>query len=110
MASGRADVAAIDCVTYALLARHRPQALIATRLLCRTVSTPGLPYVTRAGAGDDLLRRLRAGLQQAFADPQLGEARDRLMLEGVATLPLSAYDRIKQMEDAAAAAGYDEVA
>jgi ABC-type phosphate/phosphonate transport system substrate-binding protein len=110
VSSAQADVAAIDCVTHALLARHRPQALAGTRVLCRTASAPGLPCVTRAGADADLLRRLRSGLERAFADPELAAARDALMLGGVAILPLSAYDRIRQMEDAAAAAGYGEVA
>jgi ABC-type phosphate/phosphonate transport system substrate-binding protein len=110
VASGQADVAAIDCVTHGLLARHRPQALAGTRVLCHTASAPGLPYVTGAGAGADLVRSLRSGLERAFADSELAAARDALMLGGVAVLPLSAYDRIAQMEDAAAAAGYGQLA
>ena len=110
VAAGQADVAAIDCVTHALLARHRPQALAGTRVLCRTASAPGLPYVTRASAGADLLQRLRAGLERAFADPQVSEARSALLLDGAAVLPLAAYDRIGELEDAAIAAGYPEIA
>jgi ABC-type phosphate/phosphonate transport system substrate-binding protein len=110
VASGQADVAAVDCVTHGLLARHRPQALAGTRVLCRTASAPGLPYVTRAGADADLLRRLRAGLERAFADPELAEARGALLLEGAAMLPLAAYDRIDELEAAAIAAGYPEIA
>jgi ABC-type phosphate/phosphonate transport system substrate-binding protein len=110
VASGRADVAAIDCVTHGLLARHRPQALAGTRVLCRTASAPGLPYVTRAGADADLLRRLRGGLKHAFADPQLREVRDALLLEGAAVLSLAAYDRIHDLENAAVAAGYPAIA
>ena len=110
VASGEADVAAIDCVTHGLLARHRPQALAGTRVLCHTASAPSLPYVTRDGAGPDLLRRLRAGLDRACADPVVAEARTALLLEGTAVLALAAYDRIDAMEQAAAAAGYREVA
>src|SRR5215470_14237273 len=110
IASGQAGVAAIDCVTHGLLARHMPQALAGTRVLCRTASAPGLPYVTRAGADADLLRRLRAGLERAFADAALADTRCALLLEGVAVLPLAAYDQITEMENAAAAAGYREVA
>jgi ABC-type phosphate/phosphonate transport system substrate-binding protein len=110
VASGQADVAAIDCVTHGLLARHRPQALAGTRVLCRTAAAPGLPYVTRPGAEADLLRRLRGGLERAFADPQLAEARGALLLDGAAVLALAAYDRIGEMEHAAIAAGYPEVA
>lgn len=110
VASGQADVAAIDCVTHALLARHRPAALAGTRALCRTAAAPNLPYVTRAGADDDLLARLRNGLDRAMADPSLTSARDSLMLTGIAVLPLAAYDRITAMETAAIAAGYPDVA
>jgi ABC-type phosphate/phosphonate transport system substrate-binding protein len=110
VASGQADVAAIDCVTHALLNRHRPAALAGTRVLCRTAAAPNLPYVTRVDADDDLLARLRGGLQRAMADPTLTTVRDSLMLAGVAVLPLSAYDRIAAMEAAAIAAGYGELA
>jgi ABC-type phosphate/phosphonate transport system substrate-binding protein len=110
VASAQADVAAIDCVTHGLLARHRPQALAGTRVLCRTASAPGLPYVTRAGADADLLRRLRGGLERALADAQLAEVRGELLLAAAAAVPLAAYDRIGDMENAAIAAGYPGVA
>lgn len=110
VASGEADVAAIDCVTHRLLARHRPAALAGTRVLGRTASAPGLPYVTRAGADADLLQRLRGGLERAFAEPELAATRESLLLADLAILPLSAYDRISVMETAAVAAGYREVA
>lgn len=110
VAAREADVAAIDCVTHALLARYRPAALAGTRELCRTASAPCLPYITRGGAGADLPRRLRAGLGRAFADPQLADLREALLLVDVVELPLSAYDRITELENAAARAGYAEIA
>jgi ABC-type phosphate/phosphonate transport system substrate-binding protein len=110
VASAQADVAAVDCVTLGLLARHRPQALTGTRVLCRTASAPGLPYVTRAGADADLLRRLRGGLERAFADARLAEVRGALLLAAAVVLPVAAYDRIGDMENAAIAAGYPRVA
>lgn len=110
VAAREADVAAIDCVTHTLLARYRPVALAGTRVLCRTASAPCLPYITRRGADADLLLRLRNGLARAFADPQLADQREALLLADVAVLPLSAYDRITEMENAAARAGYAEVA
>ncbi len=94
VASGAADVAAIDCVTHALLARHRPAALAGTRVLCRTAAAPAPPYVTRADAGDDLVAGLRAALRAALADPRLSRAREQLRLDGIAILPPAAYRRI----------------
>ena len=110
VASGRADVAAIDCVTHALIARHRPGALVGTRVLCRTAPAPGLPYVTSDAVDGEQLRRLRGGLARALADPALAPAREALLLTGIATLPLADYDRIIEMENDALAAGYPEVA
>lgn len=94
---GTAAVAAIDCVTWALLARHRPAALEGLRILVRTESAPGLPYVTHAGIDTQALRRLRAAVIAAFADPTLADARDALLLEDVEVLPDSAYDRIAEL-------------
>ena len=89
--SGEADVAAIDCVTHALLSRCRPDVVAATRIIGRTVEAPGLPYVTRAPAESDLMQRLRAGLLRAFDDPRLRPVRDELLIAGLDMLPVATY-------------------
>jgi ABC-type phosphate/phosphonate transport system substrate-binding protein len=106
VASGKADVAAIDCVTHALLARHRPAALAGTRVLCRSAAAPAPPYVTRAAAGDDLVRRLRSALGAALADPGLRAARDQLLLDRFEVLAPSAYRRIPAFARLAARRSY----
>ncbi len=106
VASGAADVAAIDCVTHALLARHRPAALAGTRVLCRTAPAPALPYVTRADAGDDLAARLQAALRAALADPELGIVREQLLLDGIEQLAPAAYRRIPAFARFARRHGY----
>jgi ABC-type phosphate/phosphonate transport system substrate-binding protein len=110
VASGAADVAAIDCVTHALLARHSPATLDGTRVLCETAAAPGLPYVTAILADEERLRRLRAGLRRAFVDPDLAAARDALLLADAEALSLAAYDRIAELKMAAAAHGYHDLA
>jgi ABC-type phosphate/phosphonate transport system substrate-binding protein len=109
VATGEADVCAVDCVTHALLAKYRPDALDGTRVLGATERAPGLPYVTRAGIDDDGLCRLRDGLQMAFSDPQLADVRDALLLAGMQVLGDDAYQRIDDMEDSARATGYAEI-
>ncbi len=106
VASGAADVAAIDGVTHALLARHRPAALAGTRVLCRTAAAPAPPYVTRADAGDDLVARLRTALRAALADPELSSAREKLLLDGIELLPPAAYRRIPAFARLARRHGY----
>ena len=98
--SGRADVAAIDAVTHALLARHRPSSLAGIRILDRSPRAPGLPYVTRADAAPDLRARLREGLLEALVEPALADCREALLIEGAEILPLEAYGRIREISEA----------
>lgn len=101
---GRADCTSVDCVTFALLARHRAAALAGLRVLAESAPAPGLPYVTGADGGGERAARLREGLCLALEDPATAAARDALLIDGVEVLPLSAYDRILAMEAEAEAA------
>jgi len=104
--NGSADIAAIDCVTYALLQRHRPAALSGVRKLGRTGRAPALPYVTRRTVNADTLARMRAALFRTFADPSLAAARESLLLKDVEVIPVSAYRRINAFRDLAVRHGF----
>lgn len=109
VANAEADVCAVDCVTHALLARHRPRHLDGTRVLCATARAPGLPYVTRAGIERARMSRMREALQAAFSEPRLDGARDALLLTGIHVLDSGVYRRIDDMERSARAADYAEI-
>ena len=109
IASGRADVAAIDCVTYGLLARHGARDLDRFRIIERTVSVPVGPYVTRINAADDRVARLRDALFEAMQDPSLDSTRDDLLIGGFDVVPMDQYERISRMEADAAALGYRDL-
>ena len=49
VAEGRADIAALDAVTWRDLARYEPALSARLRVLDRTAPTPGLPYITALG-------------------------------------------------------------
>lgn len=98
---GRADVASIDCVTYARLSTAAPQEVAGLRVIADTACAPSLPYITRKDIPADDLSRLREGLQAAVKDPALAEARKALLIDNIVVLPLSAYDRILEIEAAA---------
>ena len=106
VARGDADVAAIDGVIHGLLARHRPAALVGTRVLGQTASAPAPPFVARAGASDALVARLRAALIRTFDDPVLATTRADLLLAGIEILPDGGYDRIKAFARLATRYGY----
>jgi len=110
VAEGRADFAALDAVSLALLARHRPAAVAGLRVLAYSAAAPGLPYVTHGGTDDGTVEQLRAGLRAAFADPELATLRAELLLAGVEALPRAAYDEIDRMEEEARRLGYPEIA
>jgi ABC-type phosphate/phosphonate transport system substrate-binding protein len=110
VAEGRAGLAAVDCVTFELLVRHRPAAVAGLKILDWSEPAPGLPYVTRAVLGGEALARLREGLQAALANPALAEARQALLLTSAELLSAAAYRRIDEMEAEAAALGYPEIA
>jgi ABC-type phosphate/phosphonate transport system substrate-binding protein len=106
VAAGEADVAAVDCVSYALFQRYRRPQLEKVRVLCSTPSAPGLPYVTAGNCDPERLSKLRDGLRAAIADPALAAVREALLLGDVMLLPASAYERMDEMEAAAVGRGY----
>lgn len=106
IAEGAADIAAIDCITHALLARHRPAALAGVRVLARSGAAPAPPFVTRATAGAELIASLRAALRWATTAPSLASARAELLLDDVVLPPARAYCRILAFARLAARRGY----
>ena len=109
IAADKVDVAAVDCVTYGLMARHDPDSVAGVRVLMETRSAPSLRYVTRKSAPPDLCDRLDAALRNAAADPDLEAVRADLLLDGFEALPLSDYAVMTGMEAEAAALGYPEL-
>ena len=87
VAQGRADIAALDAVTWSLLAEADPATAAQVRILDHTPPTPGLPYITAQG-------RDPAPLFDAIAAaiPRLSpEDRTRLRLRGLVRIPAAAY-------------------
>ncbi len=95
--SGRADIAAIDCVTFALLGRHRPDAVAGIRVLEDTPRAPALPFVTAAGASAREVSLLRAAVMETVRDPALAPVRAELLLVGAEILPLARYEAIRTL-------------
>lgn len=106
---GHADVAAIDCVTYALLIRHRPEALAGTRIVHRTAAVAAPPYVTSATTPDHVVEALRAELAAATSRPADAAIMERLGLRGVEVLEIEAYEPIAELERMADGFGYTEL-
>ncbi len=92
VANGDADIAAIDCVTYAHLQRSAAEMVAETRVLLHTRETPTLPFVLSATQSEETAALVGRALVEAMADPATTEARHTLALVGLETLDPAAYD------------------
>ena len=85
VAEGRADIAAIDALSWRMLRRWE-RWTDALRVLARTSPTPALPYITRAGDPDALYAALEAAVAALAPDD-----RDTLGLRGIVRVAPEAY-------------------
>jgi ABC-type phosphate/phosphonate transport system substrate-binding protein len=108
--NGQADLAAIDCVTFAALQRYTPQA---TQGLCTVGTTdayPGLPLVTALATSAADLVLLQQALHALVAKPQAATNLVALGITGFETPALSVYQRCVEMRESAQALGYPALA
>ena len=110
VADGSADVAAIDCVTYALLQRHRSGLTDKLRIITEGPLAPSLPYVTAFGRSSQQVEAIRQALVSVIEDPTLEQTRGQLFLSGVAVLEHTEYERILDIEREADRLGYRALA
>ncbi|MDE3176457.1 MAG: PhnD/SsuA/transferrin family substrate-binding protein [Pseudomonadota bacterium] len=103
IAEGRAELAAIDCVSYALLTHGAAQWIGATKIIARTPSSPGLPFIASRLLPPATRAAVRQALRALPPFPELGFC-------GVAFLPETAYARIEDIEREAAELGYPRLA
>lgn len=106
IASGRADIATVDCVVHAFVARWQPAMLTGTRILGYTPTAPAPPYVAPINADAATIRRLQTALTAAMADDTLAECRDALFLAGFSAPIAGQYDVILDRAATAIASGY----
>lgn len=109
VATGAADVASIDCVTYALLQRYRPAALDGTRVLCFSERAPAIPYVVRSDLEAPLRETLTVALEEVFEQPAVRRLAQAFFIDGVERVPLAEYERIAEFERYAELMGYAEL-
>lgn len=109
VAAKRADVAAIDCVSYQLIADWQPELVAAVRSLEFTAATCGLPFVVpRDRFSDEQCAAFTEAFNQALIALPSGY-RDRLHLVGFETVQIDAYQGILELEKFAVEAGYPEL-
>jgi ABC-type phosphate/phosphonate transport system substrate-binding protein len=99
VATGEADVTAVDCVTLAHLQRLQPDLASRLRVVDWTPESPCLPFVSaRQTSSENTLQALRSAIAEVFDDRALAPARDALLLEGVDLSPDTTFGRVKELE------------
>ena len=110
VASGKADVAAIDAVSFHLLSQGKPELTDAVRILTTTLPAPGLPLITAGGQSDDDLRLLRLAVMETLGDEKVRPALANMGIAGFQVLNRYAYGEILAFERQAEDMGYPVLA
>ena len=108
--NGRADIASIDCVSFALLERGRPELIERVAIVAESAPSPCLPFIAAASLPVLTIAAVRNALIAALADPNLAETRAALGLKGARAATPANYDRVIDIEREAAAMGFAQLA
>lgn len=106
----RADLAAIDCVTWALLQKTTPQATQGLHAIGFSAPYPGLPLISAWGTDASQVAAMQNALRQLLQDSAVQPALEALLITGLETPPLSVYQRCLAMEQEALMQGYPVLA
>ena len=106
VAEGRADLASIDCISFALLKHGNPKLIERVTVLAETSPSPSLPFIASASLDRSTIEAVRLALFAVLADPDLASARETLGLKGVRAATPADYDRVTEIAREAAEAGY----
>ncbi|MNP36128.1 ABC transporter, phosphonate, periplasmic substrate-binding protein [compost metagenome] len=103
LAERSADIAAIDCVTWALLQRHEPDVLKSLSVVGETSPTPGLPLIT---AGDaSTIELLRDALHALVSEPQYQSVCEAMLIGGFSAVSREPYSLLLAWRDEAVELG-----
>lgn len=109
LVGGEVDAICVDCVTFGLLARYRPEAVRGVRCVAVTPQAPAPPWVTSARYGMVFARKLQRALARAFEDPETLAARRALHLAAVVPSDSAQYAPILEFEAQSIRHGYFEL-
>ena len=102
---GEGDIAAIDCVTWALLQRHEPALLDGLAIIDHSPLAPGLPLITAGKTSADTLAALREALDTLVTAAQYREICAALLIGGFSEVSRESYSPLLDWRRAAQTAG-----
>jgi len=101
----QADIAAIDCVSWALLTRYAPEELRGLHIIGETPAAPGLPLITAASTSGTRLETLRTALHQLVSKSTFRAVCDDNLIGGFSLVQRDDYRGVLAWEQQAAALG-----
>jgi ABC-type phosphate/phosphonate transport system substrate-binding protein len=103
--AGDADIAAIDCITWALLRRNFPQELAGLEIIGETPLCAALPLITSAKTDASTLEKLRSALSELTSDKRYRDLLAESLISGFSVSDRAFYDEVREWKDRAAALG-----
>lgn len=104
LGENQADLAAIDSVTFAYLARHAEEEVAGLRVVARSALSPTLPYITAATLTDEQAEALRQVMNEALRE--LPDVAEILGLQEVLPASEGDYQIVLDYQQAAKALGF----
>ncbi|HWH86860.1 MAG TPA: PhnD/SsuA/transferrin family substrate-binding protein [Pseudomonas sp.] len=100
----RADLAAIDSVTFAYIAQHAPEEVSGLRVVARSALSPTLPFITVGSAAQEQVETLRQVMNETLSE--LPEVAQTLGLPEVLAASESDYQILLDYRREAEESGY----
>ena len=101
----QADIAAIDCISWALIARSAPEELQGLHIIGETPPAPGLPLITSAATSRQQLATLQRVLAELVSTAAWRERCAASLIGGFSPLQRQDYQPLIRWEQQAAARG-----
>ena len=106
---GQADMAAIDCVTLAGVARYQPEKLEGLHVWGETAAYPGLPLITSASTSAQEVAILREALAHISTHASYRQVCEPLLIQGFEALNYADYQVCTDMREQALALGVESL-
>lgn len=103
---GKANIAAIDSVTLALLSKHQSHTMEGLKILGATYTAPAPPYVVRVDLPEKEVTKITDALLETFNEPTLAGYRAQLLLTGLTRARQEDYWVLEAYKDHATKHGF----
>lgn len=110
VAGGIADVAALDCTSWALMRRARPALDAALTVIAFSPACPAPPFVAGPCASERERKVLVRALSRLGTEPRLVDVREALLIEDVEPVTAETYVACAELVERADGQGYDLLA